>query len=155
MVGRPHEKAARARLDATFGRIRAVPEADLELRSDFARYLCVLVSGYTEAAIAALTINYCSRQASPSVNRYLSTKLGRLQNLKAQKLLDLVGAFDSKWREQLAHYIEGARRDALDSVVDLKNQIAHGNSVGVTYTRIETYYERVKEIVDFVASMLS
>ena len=49
------------RLDATFERYRRLdPSVDLEVQSDFARYLCVLVAGYLETAVAELVLEHAS-----------------------------------------------------------------------------------------------
>jgi len=89
------------------------------------------------------------------VGNYSESQLGKLQNIKTEKLLQLVGAFDPVWRAELENYMEGARRDALDSVVDLRNKIAHGESVGITYQRISDYYARIKEAMDFLKGRFS
>ena len=149
------ESSLERRLDETFARVARVPATEMELRSDYARYLCVLVSGYAEAAVSAIATRHCSQRSSPSVARFAERSLRRVQNLKAEKLLQLVGAFDPAWRAQLAEYVEGARREALDSVVDLKNHVAHGGSVGVTYAQAKEYYNCVREVVQYVARLMS
>jgi hypothetical protein len=44
-------------------------------------------------------------------------------------------------------------KDAVDSVVNLRNTIAHGGTVGVTYRRVLGYYELVKKVVAHVAQL--
>ncbi len=147
----PREVAAmQARLDATFQRVASLSTTDLEVRSDFARYLCILVSGFVEHAVTALTIRYCRERSQPAVANYAGTQLSRLQNLNSERLMQVVGAFERQWREDLTTFLDGPRKDALDSVLGLRNQIAHGESVGLTYVRIREYYLRVKEIIRFL-----
>lgn len=150
MLGRTLVATHRARLESTFVRIQSLSAEDLEVRSDFARYLCVLVSGFVETAISELAAEYCQRYSAPTVSNYAQNQLARLQNVKSERLLQLIGSFDPKWRIELEKFIDGARKDALDSVVDLRNKIAHGESVGVTYVRIREYYQRIAEIIDYV-----
>ena len=139
-----------ARLDAAFQRVDTLGTTDLEIRSDFARYLCILVSGFVENAVTALMTAYCRARSQPAVANYAAAQLNRLQNLNGERLMQIVGAFDPQWREDLIAFLDGPRKDALDSVLGLRNQIAHGESVGVTYVRIKEYYTRVKEIVSFL-----
>jgi hypothetical protein len=146
----PDVAAMQARLDATFQRVSSLPPGDLEVRSDFARHLCILVSGFVENAMAAMTMSYCRARSQPSVANYAGAQLRRLQNLNSERLLQVVGAFEQRWREDLGTFLDGPRKDALDSVLGLRNQIAHGASVGLTYVRIREYYTRVKEIVAFL-----
>jgi len=42
------------RLDATFERIDEIDSVAIEVQSDFAKYLCVLVSGFLERSIVEL-----------------------------------------------------------------------------------------------------
>ena len=49
----------------------------------------------------------------------------------------------------------GERKDALDSVIANRNSIAHGESVGLTYMRINDYYKRIGEVIDFVDEMFN
>jgi hypothetical protein len=144
-----------ARLDAAFQRVAGLQSSDLEMRSDFARYLCILVSGFVENAVTALATAYCRQRSQPAVANYAGTQLNRLQNVNGDRLARVVGAFERAWRHDLITFMEGPRKDALDSVVNLRNKIAHGESVGLTYVRINEYYLRVKEIVGFLQQRFS
>lgn len=155
MAGDREVAAMQARLDATFQRVESLSSVDLEVRSDFARYLCILVSGFVENAVTALTIGYCRERSHPTVANYASTQLSRLQNLNSERLTQVVGAFEREWREDFTRFLDGPRKDALASVLGLRNQIAHGESVGVTYVRIREYYLRVKEIIRFLGERLT
>ncbi len=55
MTGRAEVDRQRQQLDTTFSRASGL-DADAELLSDFARYLCVLVSGFVEQATIELLI---------------------------------------------------------------------------------------------------
>lgn len=152
MRGQQEVRALRQRLDAAFERAKMLSSADFELQADFARYLCVLVSGYMETSVAELTMEYCRNRAQPNVSNYASRELSRLQNLKAERLLQVIGAFSPEWRKEVESYIDGRRKDALNAVVDLRNKIAHGESVTLTYSRIREYDSAIQEIIDFLAS---
>ena len=150
MPGRSLVTAQRSRLDATFNRISILPEEQLEIRADFARYLCVLVSGFVESVVSAIALDYCRRRSSLTVVNFVESRLGRTGNLNTEQLLQFVGSFDPDWRSQLERFVAGKRKDALDSVVANRNKIAHGESIGLTYVRIEGYYKNICEIIDFM-----
>jgi len=141
-------------LKDAFGRAKSLSSADAEIQSDFARYLCVLVSGFVETSVAELTIEHCRQRSSITVSNYASGQLDRLQNIKAQKLVQVTGSFEKKWATDLSAFIEGARKDALDSVIDLRNKIAHGESVSLSLGRITQYHEKIDEIIVYVANLL-
>lgn len=150
MVGREEVHSLRQRLNAAFDRAAQLHDADIELQSDFAKYLCVLVSGYVETCVAELAIEHCRKRAHPTVSNYASTMLTRSGNLKSERLLQVIGAFDNAWRRELEAFLEGRRKDALDAVVDLKNKIAHGETVTITLSRIREHHVAIQEIVDFI-----
>jgi hypothetical protein len=138
----------RQRIEATFERAAAV--TDLQTQADLARYLCVLASGFLEQAIRHLYGQHASRAASPRVVRYVERRLEFFQNPNSQKLLALAGDFDQSWRTELEGFLVDERRDHVDSVVANKNQIAHGENVGITYMRASDYFDSVVEVVEFV-----
>lgn len=143
------------RLDAVFYRVSNLPEDDLQVRSDLACYLCVLVSGFVESTVSDIAATYCRVRSSPTVMNYIALRLSRTGTLNTERLLQFVGSFDPNWRDQLDDFVIGERKDALDSVVANRHNIAHGESVGLTYMRIKNYYKRICEVVDFVDDMFN
>jgi hypothetical protein len=152
MTARQEVSRLTQRLDSVFERVSKLGD-DLELRADFARHLCVLVSGYLEAAVVECAGWYATRKSAPPVAAYVSHNLGRFANPNTERLLQLVGSFNADWRASVKDYVIDERKDAVDSVVALRNQIAHGESVGVTYARIKAYYEAVRDVVSFIANV--
>jgi RiboL-PSP-HEPN len=143
----------RQRLDEVFTRADILDPGELELRSDFARYLCVLISGYVEKSLQELTIQWCRSQSSPSVLRYATGSLRRLQNLNSERLKQVLSSFDEGWRQQVeARCEEGL--DALDSLYGNRNLIAHGANVGLTLTQVRRYLSSVQEIIDLLIELL-
>ncbi|MGH7204873.1 MAG: HEPN domain-containing protein [Nitrospiraceae bacterium] len=139
----------RHRLDNLFKQI-AVFSQDLELQAHWARYLCVLVSGFMEFSVRAIYTDYVGQRATPDVVNYVERKLSEFQNPKMDKILDLVQSFNSEWGEELKRNTEGELKDAVDSIVANKNRIAHGEDVGITYSRINHYYKNALRVVDLI-----
>lgn len=152
MTGRAEVRRLQQRLDATFVRLGG-QALDIEIQSDFARYLCVLVSGYLEQAVSELVVEHARRTGAPSLQRFVDQRTKGFTNAKCQKLCNLLGDFDPEWRGQLEAFVAGELKDAVDGVVSLRNRIAHGQSVGVTYNTISEYYGRVRLVVNFIADL--
>ncbi len=143
MTGRREVSRLRQRLDATFKRVNVVDQ-DAELQADFSKYLCVLVSGFLEKAVSALIVDHARRTGAPSLGRFVHQRTKNLANTNSQKLINLMGDFDPNWRTSLEALLIDDLKDAVDSVVNLRNQIAHGESVGVTYQTVADYYLLVR-----------
>ena len=77
-----------------------------------------------------------------------------MTNLNSQRLIDVVGTLDPSWRNELEDFLVGEYKDALDGIVALRNSVAHGRHVGVTLSRANEYYVRVKRIIDRVADLV-
>ena len=153
LQGRPNVAARRRRLDATFERISNLPENQLQVRSDFACYLCVLVSGFLESAVSEIAADLCRSQSSATVMNFVESRLRRPGNLNAEQLFQFVGSFSGDWRGELEQFVFGQRKDALDSVVANRHRIAHGEYVNLTYARIKDYYKHICELVDFLDTL--
>jgi hypothetical protein len=152
MTGRPEVERHRQKLDATFERALSIRD-DTELLSDFARLLCVLVAGFLEQAVIEFVVEYARAHSDLSVQRYVEYRVRQFTNANTQRIIELLGAFDSAWRTHLESYFIDEHKDAVNSVVDLRHAIAHGQFVGITMVRIKDYYGHVKHVVDHIAGL--
>ena len=137
-------------LEDLFSQIGQLGGAGERIQSHWARYLCVLVSGFLETSIHAIYSQYAKAKAAPNVANYVQRRLRRFQNPKMGAILELTGAFSSHWESALKNWAEGDLKDAVDSIVANRNNIAHGRDVGITYTRIKDYYERAVKVIEFM-----
>lgn len=152
MTGRAQVQRTRQRLDDTFKRASRL-KGDPELTSDFARHLCVLVSGFLERAAIELLLEHVRQRSHQSIQRHMAQHLRRFSSAKANNLIALFGSFDLAWEADLKLYLVDQHKDAVDSIVDLRHNIAHGRDTVVTMSRITEYYDRVKEVVEHIANL--
>ncbi|MFN0106908.1 MAG: HEPN domain-containing protein [Bryobacteraceae bacterium] len=154
MTGRSEVSRLKTRLDATFQRGKVLAtHADIETQSDFARYLCVLVSGYLEKAIAELVLEHARRHGGATLQRYVESRTRHFTNANCQRLKDLLGSFNPDWRKRLDSLLVDDLRDSVDSLVSLRHVFAHGGSAGITYVRVADYYQRIQRVVDEIADL--
>lgn len=140
---------ARQRLNHLFDLIDTLPD-EPEIQSHWARYLCVLVSGFLERSIRMIYGSYARSSAAPNVANFVEEELKYFQNPTMGKMLELARAFSPDWGAELKGATEGELKDAVDSIVANKNNIAHGESVGITFTRIKDYYERAVQVLELI-----
>lgn len=138
------------RLDNLFAKHDSIPFDEQEIRSHWARYLCVLVSGFIEVSVRSIYTDYSRRKAIPQVANYVDAKLSSFRNVRMGKLLDLTRSFNPEWEAALRTATEGELADAIDSVVDLRNQIAHGVSTGISFGNMKDYYKRVLKVIELL-----
>jgi len=144
------QQRLRQRLDSLFDKISALSN-DPELMAHWARYLCVLSSGYIEQAIRLILSDFARKQSASEVASFVSNQLEAFQNPKMGKVLNLVGAFDKNWRASLERDTTGELKDAVDSIVANRHNLVHGRNVGISFVQMADYYKRAKRVVDKVA----
>jgi hypothetical protein len=138
------------RIDRIFSRVASLPPNDFELRSDWARYLCVLVSGFIEKSVHSLLIDIATKQSSPTVARFVRNKITDLQNPKMEKILELIRQFNNDWESRIRIATEGEYKAAVDSIVGNKNRIAHGENVTISYDTVRRYYQGVVKVIEII-----
>jgi hypothetical protein len=112
------------------------------------------VSGYLENAIIALIVYYSERRSAPEVASYVERQLQRWTNPNTEKILQLFGAFSNDWRVKVEGFLIDYKKDSINSLVALRHQIAHGESVGTTMSQVKSYYSAAKEVVNFLADLV-
>ena len=152
--GRREVERLRSRLDAVFSRFTDLDEDKLELRADFARYLCVLVSGFLEKAVSELLYEHTRQRSSPTVSRHVGQRLDRFQNASKGRILDLAGSFDHAWRDDLEAFISDEKAAAVGSIVNERHRIAHGEDSTISYVRVKEYREHIDLVVDHIADLV-
>lgn len=152
--GRRAIEKSRSRLKATFQRIDSIEEDQLEARADFSRYLCVLLSGFLEKAIAELLLQHARQQSGTAVQRYMRIALERFQNPSVGRITSLFEKFSQEWRNDLQAFLVDERAAAIGSVVKERNRIAHGENSDISYVRVERYREQIDVVVDHIADLV-
>lgn len=137
------------RLENTF-KLKGEFLEDFELQAHWARYLCVLTSGFLESSVRHLLGSYARRQAGPSVANYVEYHLNSFQNPKSEKIVEIFKVFNPLWELRIRQFIDGERKDAIDSIVNNRHQIAHGRNAGISYVTIRRYYEKSLEVIEFL-----
>ncbi len=136
----------KSRLDNLFGQVSSFSD-EIELQSHWARYLCILVSGFIETSVSAIYIQYSREKSHVYVASYVSSRLERFTNPKMKDILELAGRFSPDWRQQLEGITTDEQKDAVDSIVANRNRIAHGANVGISYDRVRKYYQNILKVI--------
>jgi len=140
---------SKQKLDSIFKLVESLPD-DPETKAHWARYLCVLVSGFIENSVRSLYIQYAQNKSAPYVSAYVARNLGQFQNPKMQNIVNLAHSFSPAWGKELKDATDGELKDAIDTVVSNKNNIAHGKDVQITLIGIKNYYARAWKVLGII-----
>jgi hypothetical protein len=139
---------AQQRIDNLEAKAKTEPiSLDPELQSQIARFMCVLSSGLIEQALIQILSAYARKRSSQNVARYVAANVARLRNAKFEDVLVILSHFSSDWREHFEISTPIDVKDAIDSIVNNRNQIAHGGQVGISLATFMGYYKRVKSFI--------
>ncbi len=147
----PELHRQKQRLDSLFGEPDNWPVDMEEAKAHWARYLCVLTSGFIENTVTLVLSEYARSTSHPNVRRFVSWYLRkRFSNPKAGPILDLVGTFSSEWRDSLQEVVPEEVWAAVDSVVLTRHAIAHGGSTGISLGVMRGYYPEVLRFAELL-----
>ncbi len=122
---------------------------DVEVVSAFISYLCVRTYAYLESSIETILRKYVrSVSNDKAIEKFVNARLRRHSNLSRSELLRLLGNFSDAWRSKIRDAMKGKLGDSLDSIVNLRNRIAHGgDSIDISLVDLRNYFIDANEIV--------
>ncbi len=135
-------------IDSLFSKVIYISE--IELQSQWAIYLCILVSGFIELSIQNILKDYARTKSSDKIQKFVESKLNRQSNLNMKKIIELVSSFDPDWASDLKSKTDGELKETVDSVIANKNLVAHGKSANLTLSEMETYYKNVLKTLEII-----
>ena len=134
-----------------FVRTQKASGGDIEIQSHWAKYLCVLSAGFLENALCEIYADFCKRAASEHVANFASKILSRIQNPKANRFIEVASSFKKSWGEDLEAFVEeDGRREAIDSIMNNRHQIAHGKISNISIAQLQNYLDKAIEVVNFI-----
>jgi hypothetical protein len=136
------------RLDSLFEQAKQIKDA--ELLGHWSRYLCVLTSGFIETSIQTILLDYADKKAAPEISHFVSQQVKSFQNAKMEKILRLLEDFSPKIAEDVEAATEGELKDSVDSIVQNRHQIAHGQNTGISLVTVRKYYLNVVRVIEIV-----
>jgi hypothetical protein len=104
-----------------------------------------------EVSMREIFGQYARDCAAPSVANYVARQLGGFRNPNMTKIIVLTRSFNDAWASSLEADMRPEVKDAIDSIYSNRNLIAHGRDTGITFVRIQNYYQKALEIVEFIA----
>jgi len=143
------------RVDNAFELISALPDDD-SVRSHWAKYLCVLTSGLVENCISEIFGEFARVGSNNEVFSHVYGRLEKLQNMHKDKIEALARSFSQDWGDEIRNLFESDQeiKDALGSVLGNRHQIAHGGTLGLTYSRMSYWYAEIKRLITFLHELV-
>ncbi len=140
------------RLKNLFEQANNLPDDPLIL-AHWARYLCILSSGYLETAIRATYSEYARKQSSPNVAGYVENRLKNFRSAKMSRIIELTRMFNPDWADQLKRDTEGELANSVDSIVDNRHSLAHGKDTGVSLVNLKNWHRNATKVITLIEKL--
>ncbi len=129
---------------------------NFELQGHWGRYLCILAAGFLENAINEIYNEYILNSSSPHVASFAIRHLKKIQNPKASKFVETAYAFNKTWGEELEKLYEdnSELKDAIDSIMSNRHQIAHGKQTSISVGRVDEYLKKCIKTIEFIENQV-
>lgn len=129
---------------------------NIELQGHWGKYLCILVASFLENAISELYIDFVEKASSKPVADFASDHLRKVQNPKSTKFVETARAFKKEWAEELEKFFEqnNDKKEAIDSIMRNRHQIAHGKNTSISVSRVKDYLEKSVKVLEFIENQL-
>ena len=141
------------RVQLVFKALERLPE-DEEIRSHWTRYLCILTAGLLETGLREIMVEYVRRNSDKRIQKRFSNRQHLPLNPKKRAIISTLYDFDKKWGEEIEKYITDEKGDKIDSVMNNRNRIAHGQDVSVTSDALNSQYREVVRVVQFINDLV-
>jgi hypothetical protein len=144
--------AEKDRLNDLFAKIAVIQ--DTNLKTHWAKYLAIQVSGFLETSLRELLVDYAKRVGHRNIASFVEHELENRTNFKMEKLAQLLGSFNRQWETEIKATTEfSVYKEALDKIVDARNKIAHGKYVNIPFIYVNGYYKDILKLLDLIEQL--
>lgn len=145
-------------MQQSVGKASGWAAGDPELSAYLAGYLVVLISGVYEDCIEHLVNRRASKSSDSQLTSYVDRRTAQtFRNPDSGNVVGLLGEFSVAYREQFRVTVDSESRVALDSIVNNKNWLAHGETrkLQVTVADVEDYFARSVPVLEALEDILA
>lgn len=118
------------------------------------KYSLIKACGTIEQAFKSLIADHCERRTKTQVKRFITRKIRENSaNPSYENICSLLNDFDENWKQGFKATINAkanktALKTSLQSLVDSRNEFAHGGSPNLSIGDIKQYYRDAREVIE-------
>jgi hypothetical protein len=134
-----------------FDKARKTSNDDPEIQAHWAKYLCVLCAGLVETSVPEIFGKRAKAKAEQRIADFVLRSLEKVQNPKCSKLIEVAGRFHKDWAVEIDKYVSAdGRREAVDAIMQHRNQIAHGRKSDITLVRLKDIFKKAVTVLEHI-----
>lgn len=125
-----------------------------EIISRLAEYLIIRVSGLIEVSVKAILLDHSKNATNDlPVLSFIEYQLNRHWDLNHGKICELVEHFSPDWGTAVKRDIVGPMKESINSVVVLRNTLAHGGDITISFSTASDHNCHVLEAMQTLATI--
>lgn len=124
------------------------------------KYGIIRASGALEVAFKTIIVDYCSWRSKKQLKQYLSKKIrDGSMNPSYDNIIKLLSDFDGDWKTQFktnvtSHPSGNRLKTSLNSLVDARNDFAHGGNPTITISDVRSYFGDSRIIMEILDTLI-
>ncbi len=136
-------------------RLAASGISDPEVAAYFARYLAVFTCGVYEDCIEHLFVERAGQANDEKIITFMTSTMHlSFRNPNYETIKSHLCRFDTQNGEKLNNLLKPEQIEAINSIKNNKDQVAHGQPCSATILDIESYHGRIKEMFEIIEQIL-
>lgn len=117
------------------------------------KYSVIKSCGTIEISFKTLIADFCSKRSKPQVKNFLNKRVRENSaNPSYSRILQILAEFDGNWvtdfkaqMQALPNY--NSITISIQSLVDARNDFAHGGNPTITFADIKNYFDESKQLI--------
>lgn len=124
------------------------------------KYGLIKACGTIEQSFKSIVADKCSCRAKQQIKNYLNrTVRNSSSNPSFDNICKLLKCFDTTWRDNFKNTVNNHQRSAnlktsLQSLVDARNEFAHGGNPRVSINDVVQYFTDARELIECLDSVV-
>lgn len=120
-------------------------------------YSVIKASGSIEVVFKQIIYDYLTREAGEKTATYIEKMiLDSSCNPNTGNMSNLLQNISSEWKEQFGALVkESGKKSKINSLVQLRNDFAHGDNITVSIDTVISYFDAAKDILNILDTVVN
>ena len=120
-------------------------------------YSVIKASGSIEVVFKQIIYDYVTREAGEKTATYIEKMiLDSSCNPNTGNMSNLLQNISSEWKEQFDALVkESGKKSKINSLVQLRNDFAHGDNITVSIDTVISYFDAAKDILNILDTVVN
>lgn len=128
---------------------------DTRILGNITRYYAILTASYVEFSLQEVVRSYVEMRSSKIISSVVTSFVERQNSIDCRKIRIVLDSFDKRLYPSFESRIGPDRVEAINSLKNLRDSLAHGNDNGTSYIKIKDYYDKIVDIPHILDAVLS